>query len=37
MNLSEMTIEDLTTQLLFAESQEQENAIIDELKTRGVI
>lgn len=35
MNLSELSIEDLTMQLLFAESQDQENAIIEELKKRG--
>lgn len=37
MKLSEKTVEELTTQLLFAESQEQENAIINELKSRGVL
>lgn len=35
MNLLEMNVEDLVTKLLFAESQEQENAIIEELKRRG--
>lgn len=32
MNLDNLTIEELSMKLLFAESQQQENAIIAELK-----
>jgi hypothetical protein len=35
MNLDKLTIEELSMKLLFAESQEQEKAIIAELKKRG--
>lgn len=35
MNLENLTVKELTMKLLFAESQEQENAIIAELKKRG--
>ena len=35
MNLENLTTKELTMKLLFGESQEQENAIIAELKKRG--
>lgn len=37
MNLDNLTIEELSMKLLFAESQQQENAIIAELKKRGEV
>jgi hypothetical protein len=37
MNLDKLTVEELSMKLLFAENQQQENAIIQELKKRGVL
>ncbi len=35
MNLDKLTVEELSMKLLFAENQQQETAIIQELKKRG--
>lgn len=35
MELDKLTVDELAMKLLFAESQNQENAIIAELKKRG--